>query len=340
MSQGFSTIRPLIHSLKTPDNKYGRSHTAWMPPYFVWRWKQNELFRQMYEYQMEHLRRIYRRQWFESYRINADEYLSVYSKAKAAQYLSWQKEVLNAEKKRKEDNWKIVAAKQLGKKQSDLWREYSEKKFFYWYERASERIQQMNALPWIKREELGKHIDLQLDKYVATQENGSGPHLSEFLSSHQKSSQKYPLNFVGQMPMLEDRLGNVASVPLHNKQHYDLHTKQYSDNDQGSQKGKGTSMKYNKQLSQKVNVYDPGYIDHLHGISPRMREISITDSSNSTELHRKFHKDGQVFSTHSVDAQFASCNTAQPLSACEELPHDKIKLRRNLKDRGGPFVKT
>ncbi|CUE66346.1 Hypothetical protein, putative [Bodo saltans] len=187
---------------KTP----GRAMTGFMTPYRHWMWKQNELWRNVHEAQFEHLRKVYRRQWLESFRVNADEYIYKYNITKAAQYAQWEHEMHDQEAKRRETLELNQGRQQLKAKHMDLLREYHERHFFYWYERASERLQYMTKIKYIKADQLDAHIDAELDKYVAGK------------------SQGYPLNFVGQLPMLEDNDGNVIEVPAdlmtsHNAEH-------------------------------------------------------------------------------------------------------------------------
>jgi hypothetical protein len=176
---------------KTP----GRMMTGFMTPNRHWMWKQNELWRNVHEAQFEHLRKVYRRQWLESFRVNADEYIFKYNITKAAQYAQWEHEMHDQEGKRREALELNQGRQQLKAKHMDLLREYHERHFFYWYERASERLQYMTKIKYIKADQLDAHIDAELDKYVAGK------------------SQGYPLNFVGQLPMLEDNDGNVLEVP-------------------------------------------------------------------------------------------------------------------------------
>jgi len=215
---------------------------------------------------MEHLRKVYRRQWYESYRINADEYLSVYSKTKAAQYQAWQEEVIKQDKKRREDTWKMQATSQLNKKQREIWQEFSEKKFFYWYERASERLQQLNLLPWIRREDFGAHVERELDKYTGEKPKDDHPPGYRGHLLDRPVKKKYPLNFVGQMPFIEDKQGNIVSAPLHSKQYYDLNTQ--------SPPG-GDSSRTAKPFLGKVGVYDPGESKFLDDISTEATRVTI-----------------------------------------------------------------
>lgn len=173
----------------------GRLMTGFMTPYRHWMWKQNELWRNVHEAQFQHLRRVYRRQWFESFRVNADEYVYKYNITKAAQLAQWEHEMHEQEAKRRETMQTAQARQQLKNKHMDLLREYHERHFFYWYERASERLQYMSRIQYVSQDELDGHINKELDKYVAGKSHG------------------YPLNFVGQLPMLEDGDGNIVEVP-------------------------------------------------------------------------------------------------------------------------------
>eukprot|EP00760_Papus_ankaliazontas_P005180 PhM_4_TR12436/c0_g1_i1/m.88844 len=186
-----------VDNLKPRYTEFGSSAVAWQTPYRVWAWKQSELYRQIYEAQMEHLRKVYRRQWYESFRVNADEYISVYNVTKAAQYKKWEDEMVAEDKKRRQEMYKHQARSQLHDKQRDLLREYYTKHFFFWYERASERLQSMESIEWVTKENLSSHVEKELDKYVQGKEG------------------RYPMNFVGQMPMLErpdGTLGEAATM--------------------------------------------------------------------------------------------------------------------------------
>ncbi|EPY29612.1 hypothetical protein STCU_04409 [Strigomonas culicis] len=158
-------------------------------------WKQNELWRNVHEAQFEHLRRVYKRQWLESFRVNADEYIYKYNITKAAQLAQWEHEMHAQEKKRRENQQMAQGRQALKKKHLDLLREFHERQFFYWYERASERLQYMNHINYIPQSEIQDHLERELNKYVVG------------------SKAPYPLNFAGQMPMLEDGDGNIAQVP-------------------------------------------------------------------------------------------------------------------------------
>lgn len=169
--------------------------TGFLTPYRHWMWKQNELWRNVHEAQFEHLRRVYKRQWLESFRVNADEYIYKYNITKAAQLAQWECEMKEQEKKRIEARQMMDGRQALKKKHLDLLREFHERQFFFWYERASERLQNMNLINYVPHAQLREHIDKELDKYVAGK------------------NEPYPLNFVGQMPFLEDGDGNIVEVP-------------------------------------------------------------------------------------------------------------------------------
>eukprot|EP00796_Vickermania_ingenoplastis_P010073 gene10073-7043_t len=147
---------------------------------------QNELWRNVHEAQFEHLRKVYKRQWLEAFRVNSDEYIHKYNITKAAQMAQWEHEMHAQEKKRVENRHLAQGRQTLKKKHLDLLREFHERQFFYWYERASERLQYMTH---------PDHIEAELNKYVIG------------------SKEPYRLNFAGQMPMLEDADGNIAQVP-------------------------------------------------------------------------------------------------------------------------------
>lgn len=173
----------------------GKPMTGYMTPYRHWMWKQNELWRNVHESQFEHLRKLYKRQWLESFRVNADEYIHKYTITKAAQLAQWEHEMHAQEAKRKENLQTAQGRQVLKSKHLDLLREYHERHFFYWYERASERLQYMTHIKYVSRDKIDAHIEKELDKYVAGKPEG------------------YPLNFAGQMPVLEDADGNVVQVP-------------------------------------------------------------------------------------------------------------------------------
>eukprot|EP00758_Cryptobia_borreli_P004238 Tbor_TRINITY_DN4257_c0_g1::TRINITY_DN4257_c0_g1_i1::g.23830::m.23830 len=181
-----------------PSNTgYGRMMTGFITPYRHWMWKQNELWRNVHEAQFEHLRRVYKRQWFESYRVNADEYIHKYNATKAATLTQWETEMQTQDAQRLEHLHKARASAKLKAKHRDLYREVHERQFFQWYERASERLQAMTKIPYIPKDKMSEHIDAELEKYVAGKDV------------------PYQLNFVGQMPLLEDKDGNIVQVPSH-----------------------------------------------------------------------------------------------------------------------------
>eukprot|EP00759_Apiculatamorpha_spiralis_P031400 PhF_6_TR33030/c0_g1_i1/m.48693 len=214
MSQGFTYSRRTVNNLKMRYDNYGIPYTSWRTPYEIWSWKQSEMYRQVYEGQMEHLRKVYARQWYEAYRINADEYLSVYSRTKAAQYATWEQEMKLEDAKRREKFYEAQARQQLKAKQRDILREFYEKQFFFWYERSAERLQQMDTLiPWVTRDNMSQHIEKELKKYTTDGDNTA-------------STKQYPLNFVGQMPMIETSTGDIAEVPYHASRWY-----QFTEND-------------------------------------------------------------------------------------------------------------
>lgn len=186
-------MRPYYNLPSKSD--YGRKMTGFITPYRHWMWKQNELWRNVHEAQFEHLRKVYKRQWLESFRVNADEYIYKYNITKAAQLAQWEYEMQAQEAKRRESQQMAQGRQALKKKHLDLLREFHERQFFYWYERASERLQYMAHIDYIPQSKIQAHIERELDKYVAG------------------SRAPYPLNFAGQMPMLEDRDGNVVQVP-------------------------------------------------------------------------------------------------------------------------------
>ncbi|CBZ30900.1 conserved hypothetical protein [Leishmania mexicana MHOM/GT/2001/U1103] len=176
-------------------SEHGRRMTGFLTPYRHWMWKQNELWRNVHEAQFEHLRKLYKRQWLESFRVNADEYIYKYNITKSAQLAQWEHEMQGQERKRRESQQLAQGRQALKKKHLDLLREFHERQFFYWYERASERLQYMTHINYISQASIQEHIDRELDKYTVG------------------SKAPYPLNFAGQMPMLEDKDGNIAQVP-------------------------------------------------------------------------------------------------------------------------------
>lgn len=176
-------------------SEHGRRMTGFLTPYRHWMWKQNELWRNVHEAQFEHLRKVYKRQWLESFRVNADEYIYKYNITKSAQLAQWEHEMQAQETKRRESQQMAQGRQALKKKHLDLLREFHERQFFYWYERASERLQYMTHINYIPQSNIQEHIERELNKYVAG------------------SKTPYPLNFVGQMPMIEDKEGNIAQVP-------------------------------------------------------------------------------------------------------------------------------
>ena len=187
------------HSLRMYDNLptkgEGRLMTGFMSPYRAWMWKQNDLFRNVMEAQFEHCRKVYKRQWFEAFRVNADEYIFKYNQTKAAQMMKWEQEMVSQESQRRDALDMHHGRQELKSKHLDMLKEYYERHFFHWYERASERLQYMSQLKFVKKEEIDAHIAKELDKYVV----GKG--------------EPYPLNFVGQMPFLEDGDGNIVEAP-------------------------------------------------------------------------------------------------------------------------------
>ncbi|RNF07923.1 hypothetical protein TraAM80_03071 [Trypanosoma rangeli] len=186
-------MRPYYNLPSKSD--HGRKMTGFLTPYRHWMWKQNELWRNVHEAQFEHLRKVYKRQWLESFRVNADEYIYKYNITKAAQLAQWEYEMQEQEKKRVESKQMTEGRQALKKKHLDLLREFHERQFFFWYERASERLQSMSLIQYIPQSKLQEHIEKELDKYVAGK------------------NEVYPLNFVGQMPLVEDHDGNIVEVP-------------------------------------------------------------------------------------------------------------------------------
>lgn len=217
-------------------SEHGRKMTGFLTPYRHWMWKQNELWRNVHEAQFEHLRRVYKRQWLESFRVNADEYICKYNITKAAQLAEWEHEMHAQEKKRVENQQLAQGRQALKKKHLDLLREFHERQFFYWYERASERLQYMAHINYVPQAQLAEHIDHELDKYVA----------------HSKTP--YPLNFAGQLPMLEDEDGNIVQVPAN------LMTNHTTENQDSSatmyQPPQGTVLAEEKLLEMMASAQD------------------------------------------------------------------------------------
>lgn len=176
-------------------SEHGRKMTGFLTPYRHWMWKQNELWRNVHEAQFEHLRKVYKRQWLESFRVNADEYIYKYNITKSAQLAQWEHEMHGQEKARVDKQQLAQGRQALKKKHLDLLREFHERQFFYWYERASERLQYMSHIKYIPQADFAQHLERELDKYVAG------------------SKSPYPLNFAGQLPVLEDGDGNIVQVP-------------------------------------------------------------------------------------------------------------------------------
>lgn len=197
MMRGTGVVRRQIRPYYNLPSKseHGRRMTGFLTPYRHWMWKQNELWRNVHEAQFEHLRKVYKRQWLESFRVNADEYIYKYNITKSAQLAQWEYEMQAQETKRRESQQMAQGRQALKKKHLDLLREFHERQFFYWYERASERLQYMTHINYIPQANIQDHIEQELDKYTVG------------------SKAPYALNFVGQMPMLEDAEGNIAQVP-------------------------------------------------------------------------------------------------------------------------------
>uniref|UniRef100_A0A0A9XW54 Protein Bel-2 n=1 Tax=Lygus hesperus TaxID=30085 RepID=A0A0A9XW54_LYGHE len=102
---------------------------------------------------------------------------------------------MQAQERKRRESMQLAQGRQaLKKKHLDLLREYHERQFFYWFERASERLQYMMHIPYISQSEIHEHVEKELNKYVTG------------------STQPYPLNFIGQLPLLEDKQGNVVEV--------------------------------------------------------------------------------------------------------------------------------
>ena len=183
----------------------GKTNSGFKLPYNIWSWKQNELFRNVHEAQFEHLRKVYKRQWYEAFRVNADEYVYKYNITKAAQMAQWEGEMEAQERERQQVVQMTEGRQRLKGKHVDIMKEFHERQFFFWYERASERLQYMSNMSFVKHDDLDAHIDRELSKYE-TRAAGEDQHAP------------YPLNFVGQMPMLEDHDLTMSAVPKHDRQ--------------------------------------------------------------------------------------------------------------------------
>lgn len=187
----------------------GKTNSGWKQPFYIWSWKQRELFRNIQEAQFEHMRNVYKRQWYEGYRVNASEYIYKYNITKAAQLVQWENEMEAQEKKRREAYQRSAGRRALRDKHVDLLREYHEKEFFNWYERASERLQYMSqTMKFLDKNEIDQHIEAELAKYVY------------------EPGRSYPLNFAGQMPLLEDNDGNIVAAGNH---HYTRAVNEFPD---------------------------------------------------------------------------------------------------------------
>lgn len=189
-------------------NGDGRKMTGFMTPYRAWMWKQQELWRNVHEAQFEHFRKLYKRQWLEAFRSNADEYIYKYNITKAHTLRQWEQEMEGQEAERVKQAQQSGARAALKAKHLDILREYHERHFFHWYERASERLQYFSRMQWVARDDIDSHIEKELNKYVRGKDEA------------------YPLNFVGQMPMIEDEDGAVVEVP---ESTINLHQAQFSD---------------------------------------------------------------------------------------------------------------
>jgi hypothetical protein len=187
----------------TYQTKSGNTrNTGFSTPYQNWQHKQNELFRGTFEDQTLHLRKVYAKQYYEAYISNAEEYVSKYSVTKAATLAEWEANMESQEKSRRDEFEKQEGRKMLKHKHYDLIREKRERQFFHWYERASERLQYMDeTFKWVTRDNLDAHLEAELDKYQL----GESP--------EETKAKHYPLNFIGQMPYLEDRDLSVVSAP-------------------------------------------------------------------------------------------------------------------------------
>jgi type II secretory pathway pseudopilin PulG len=185
------------------------SHTGFESPYHAYRHRQHELYRNAFEAQFSHLRKIYAKQWYEAYIANADEYVTKYNITKAATMARWEEEMEQQEAKRRDVFEMTQARGKLKSKHADLTRELRERRFFHWYERASERLQYMEqTMTFVKREDINAHIEKELSKYQI----GSSKSATDV--------KRYPLNFAGQMPFLENGNLQIVAAARHNLQQY------------------------------------------------------------------------------------------------------------------------
>lgn len=291
--------------------------TGFMTPYRHFMWKQNELWRNVHEAQFEHLRKVYKRQWLEAFRVNSDEYIYKYNITKAAQLAQWEQEMHEQEKKRK-DNLYIAQGRQtLKKKHLDLLREFHERQFFYWYERASERLQYMRYIHYVPQSKIQQHIEAELDKYVIG------------------SKEPYRLNFAGQMPLLEDIEGNVAEVPQnlfvnHTAEHPDATAKAYAPPE-------GVALAEEQLLQLLASAEEEALVvdtDSPHG--------SATRSSSGAEHDRAGSGSGDGSTSSVLDEVISDVLRQEEMAdadvkvarSMEETEEDREVSRRAYIDRG------
>ncbi|KPA86404.1 putative mitochondrial hypothetical protein [Leptomonas pyrrhocoris] len=278
-------------------SEHGRRMTGFLTPYRHWMWKQNELWRNVHEAQFEHLRKVYKRQWLESFRVNADEYIYKYNITKAAQLAQWEHEMQGQETKRRESQQMAQGRQALKKKHLDLLREFHERQFFYWYERASERLHYMTHINYIPQSSIQDHIERELDKYVVG------------------AKTPYALNFVGQMPMIEDAEGNIVQVPAN------LMTNHATENPDGGatmyQPPESTAAAEEKLLQMMASAQEEEL--HIHAEDTAAWSESIEDMDRTEE-----EKD--------ADRKVAR--------SMEETSEDREVSRRAYIDRGKTGSKT
>ncbi|KAG5492227.1 hypothetical protein GH5_01137 [Leishmania sp. Ghana 2012 LV757] len=278
-------------------SEHGRRMTGFLTPYRHWMWKQNELWRNVHEAQFEHLRKVYKRQWLESFRVNADEYIYKYNITKSAQLAQWEHEMQSQERKRRESQQLAQGRQALKKKHLDLLREFHERQFFYWYERASERLQYMTHINYIPQASIQEHIDRELDKYTVG------------------SKTPYPLNFAGQMPMLEDRDGNIAQVPA------SLMTNHATENPDG-----GATM---YEPPESTAIAEEKLLQMMASAQEEELRIRPEDSNAWSESMEDMDR--------SESARFDSLKVARSM---EETDEERAVSRRVYIDRGKTGSKT
>lgn len=290
--------RPMRVYYNLPSkSEHGRRMTGFLTPYRHFMWKQNELWRNVHEAQFEHLRKVYKRQWLEAFRVNSDEYIYKYNITKAAQIAQWESDMHHQEAKRVENLQLAQGRQSLKKKHLDLLREFHERQFFYWYERASERLQYMDLIQYVPQERIQDHIEEELNKYVIGKKEA------------------YRLNFAGQMPMLEDKEGNIAQVPEnlmvnHTAEHPDASATEYTP-------PQGTEAAEHQLLQMLASAQEADL--HVEGTSSSIVEDSEAFQQALSEV------------LQGEDAQEGEARVARSM---EETEEDREISRRAYIDRG------